>query len=142
MKRIILFTVLIASITSMYGQDNLNSLKPICKDSTISDIRESISYYKGRLSIDSLDQISYYRLGMCYYKLKNFPEAIDFFDKLIDLNPKYPMALSNRGLCKLFINQTESAINDFTQSVIIGQDPQVINGQALSEWLKENKKTN
>ena len=129
---IIFFTIL---FRLSYGQNNL---RPTCTDSTVSDIKESISFYEGRLSIDSNDQVSYYKLGMCYYKLNKFSTAINYFDKLIQLNPNYPGALSSRGICKLLTKQTDKAILDFKLSIKYGQDPQILNGMTLSEWIDKN----
>ena len=110
-------------------------LKVTCFDSTKSQVEESISFYLNRLALDSTDQLAYYKIGMAYYKLRNYEKAIENFDKLIVLNPDYPAALSNRGLCKLFSNDKTGACNDFIYSVKLGQDPPLIDGLKLSEWL-------
>jgi len=88
--RLVFLNILTILFRLSYGQNNI---RPTCTDSTVSDIKESISFYEGRLSIDSTDQVSYYKIGMCYYKLKIFSAAISYFDKLIQLNPNYPGAL-------------------------------------------------
>jgi tetratricopeptide (TPR) repeat protein len=111
-------------------------LKGTCTDSTENDFLKSIAFYDGRLSIDSTDQISYYRLGMCYFKLRNYNSAIQYFDKLIKLNPKWPAAYSNRGLCKLFLNRKNDACKDFLISVNNGEDYKILDEIKLSEWLQ------
>jgi len=134
-RRVVLLIFLTIVFRLAFGQNNL---RPTCTDSTVSDIKESISFYEGRLSIDSTDQVSYYKLGMCYYKLKDFSTAINYFDKLIQLNPNYPGALSSRGICKLQSKQTDKAIMDFKLSIKYGQDPQILYGMTLSEWIDKN----
>jgi tetratricopeptide (TPR) repeat protein len=133
--RLVFLIILTILFRLSYGQNNI---RPTCTDSTVSDIKESISFYEGRLSIDSTDQVSYYKIGMCYYKLKIFSAAISYFDKLIQLNPNYPGALSNRGICKLLTKQTDKAIMDFKLSIKYGQDPQILSGLTLSEWIVKN----
>ena len=59
--------------------------------------------------------------------------SISYFDKLIALNPKYPAAYSNRGLCKLLSNNKSEACQDFLLSIKRGEDPKVIDGKKLSE---------
>ncbi len=134
MKSLFFLFCLTLLFSKSNGQANL---KTTCTDSTKSDIMESLSFYKGRLSIDSTDQISYYKIGMCYYKLQNFNVAIGYFNKLIILNPDYSNAYLNRGMCNLLLNNKKEACADFLKSVKRGQDPEIIENQKVSDWLKK-----
>ena len=131
------FFFLFVSIVSFCNTNGQTNFKTTCTDSTKNDILESISFYRGRLSIDSTDQISFYKIGMCFYKLHEFNSAINYFNKLLSLNPDYSVAYANRGICNLLLNKKKEACIDFLQSIKKGQDQEVINGQKISEWLKK-----
>jgi len=115
-----------------------SELKPTCLDSNINDVRESIDFYQGRLSVDSNDQISYYKIGLAYYKLNDYKAAIHSFDKLEILNPEYPSLYSNRGICKLLDNNKLGACNDFGLSIQYGSEPEIMDGKKISEWILIN----
>ena len=130
------------SFSKVFCQVNLNALPTTCLDSTNQQKEELLAFYMGRLSIDSTDQISYYRLGMGYYKLKDLKTAIHYFDKLISLNPAWKGAYGNRGICKLILNDKKGAIEDFKQSIKYGEDSPSVDGLKFSQWLKNENAIN
>lgn len=136
MKYLLLLIVSIILFTKATAQTKTN-LKTTCTDSNKNDIMESIWFYRGRLSIDSTDQISFYKIGMCFFKLHKYNSAIEYFNKLIILNPEYLNVFSNRGICNLFLNKRRDACIDFLQSVKQGQDQEIIEGQKVTDWLKK-----
>ena len=134
MKRI-LFTLLILSFSKLsFGQDTLPN---ICTDNSIEGINKAIDFYKKRLEKDCNDQRAYYVLGMCHYRLIDLKTAIQYFDQLIALNPKYEAAYSNRGLCKMFLKDRVGACADFAQSIKNGENPKSIDGKKLSTYVKK-----
>ncbi|MBP7477155.1 MAG: hypothetical protein KA797_01425 [Chitinophagales bacterium] len=112
--------------------------KNSCGVQSKAEIRKSIKYYHHKLVKDSLDQKSTYFIGMCYYKLSSFDTAMNYFSKLILLNPKYPAGYSNRGLCKLILKDTLGSCHDFHESIKNGEDDPFMNGETLSKWIKLN----
>ena len=132
----IIFSILLnwVLLSSICGQGELRST---CIDSTNYNIRESIAFYQGRISIDSNDQISYYSIGMSFFKLGDYSTAIQYFDKLEILNPEYPSLYTNRGICKLLNRNKLGACNDFGLSLSRGEDPEIMNGQKVSQWVKQ-----
>ena len=121
-------------ISSVWAQ---GELKPTCVDSTTYDIRESIAFYQGRLSLDSSDQISYYSIGMSFFKLGDYSSAIQYFNSLEILNPEYPSLYTNRGICKLLMANKLEACNDFRLGLARGDDPEIMNGQKISQWVRQ-----
>ena len=114
-----------------------SDIRSTCTDSTIHDIRQSIIYYQDRLSQDSSDQISYYSIGMGFFKLQDYSSAIQYFDRLEILNPAYPSLYSNRGICKLLSGNKPGACSDFQKCLSLGDDPKIMDGQKLSKWVKK-----
>lgn len=133
MKKILFSFALITFFNISYCQVNANN-----SDNNQSEIKKSIAENEAKLSTDSSDQQAYYQIAMGYYKLQNFSTAIQYFSKLIVLNPQYPNALSNRGICELLLNQKDKAKEDFNLSIKYGQDPVAVNGKTLSKWLQDN----
>lgn len=137
----ILFSFLsnLVILTSLCGQGELRST---CTDSTHFNIQESIAFYQGRLSLDSGDQVSYYSIGMGFYKLRDYTTAIQYFDKLEILNPEYPSLYSDRAICKLLIGNKLGACNDFGLSLSHGYDPEIMDGQRISQWVQNECPSN
>jgi tetratricopeptide (TPR) repeat protein len=137
MKRIIMVLLFITFLLGAHGQKKVNTkCRRLCDDKTKIDIQKSIAFYENRLLEIPADQESYYSLGLCFLKLKEVKKAIQYLDTLINLNPNYTAALSNRGLCKSFLGDQQGACADFKKSVEIGQDLKVIDNMKLSEYIK------
>ena len=134
MKSLRLLIALLLLTNCLFGQDTLRN---ICTDNTIEGINTSIDFYKKRLEKNTNDQRSLYCVGMSYYKLIQLKLAIDYFDQLICLNPKYTGALSSRGMCKYFLKDMTGACQDFEQSIKQGENPKVLDGKKLSAFVKK-----
>ena len=134
MKPLRLLIVFLLLANCLFAQDTLRN---ICADNTVEGINTSIDFYKKRLEHNADDQRALYCLGMSYYSLVQLKTAIEYYDKLICLNPKYSGALSNRGICKYFLKDTAGACQDFEQSIKVGQNPKVMDGKKLSAFVKK-----
>lgn len=55
--------------------------------------------------------------GYAARKSENFPLAIEYYSKAINLNPKYFKALFNRGFAYDKLGQYDNAINDYTRAI-------------------------
>ncbi|MFZ4543622.1 MAG: hypothetical protein ACOYOA_06205 [Saprospiraceae bacterium] len=121
---IICLAIIICCFTSSKAQEVAES-KPkfersSCQDTTIAEAIKSAIYFSTVIAKDSLDLHARYNLAMTYYRLSqidktNFNESIKQWDFIINKNPCYPGALSNRGLCKYFLKDIEGACKDFQQ---------------------------
>ncbi|MBC7913303.1 MAG: tetratricopeptide repeat protein [Pyrinomonadaceae bacterium] len=131
--KLLLFFIAILPLTRVSAQVKTPNT---CTDKTKAEVMTSIVFYKQKLLKGSKVQLSTYKLGMCYYKLNMLDTSIYYFDKLIALNPKYPAAYSNRGLCKLLSKNKTGACQDFSLSIKNGEDHKIVNNKKLSEWLK------
>ena len=134
MKSLHLLPVLIFLTNCLFAQDTLLN---ICTDNTVEGINTSIDFYKKRLEKNANDQRALYCVGLSYYKLIQIKLAIDYFDQLICINPKYSGALSNRGMCKYFLKDIAGACQDFEQSIKLGENPKVMDGKKLSAFVKK-----
>jgi tetratricopeptide (TPR) repeat protein len=60
---------------------------------------KGIENYKIAIKIDENDYLSYYNLGVIYYKIgKNDKEAITYFTKALEINPYHTSSLYNIGV--------------------------------------------
>jgi Flp pilus assembly protein TadD len=101
----------------------------------INEVQKTIKKNEKKLQKNSLDQEAYSKMAISYYKLHQFETAVMYYDKLIAINSKYPGALSNRGMCKLLLKDKQGACNDFRQSILNSENPKVIEGKSLAEYV-------
>ena len=134
MKKVLFIFFLTTSCIISVSQSKVKC-RSLCSDKTRNDIEKSIGFYKLRLAKYPVYEDSYYNLGLCYTKLREMNTAISYLDTLINLNPNYYGAFSNRGLCKIAIGDKKGACNDFQKSVNIGQDLKVIDNMKLSDYI-------
>jgi len=59
----------------------------------------------------------YNEWGVTYSKVELDQKAIPYFDKAIELNPKYVFAYNNRGTAYVDLGQYDQAILDFTEAI-------------------------
>jgi tetratricopeptide (TPR) repeat protein len=79
-------------------------------------------YHKAlSLSKPSLDQI-YDNLSLLYFDMNNFEKSIEYSTKRIELNPKNPTPLIDRGLCYRKLKKYNDAENDFNKSLELKPD--------------------
>ena len=61
----------------------------------------------------------YYNLGVVYYELKNFEQAILYFQKSLTLNPTSLPATTNLGVCYKELHQYSLAIECFEKALVL-----------------------
>lgn len=66
---------------------------------------------------NSQSAIGYFNNGKKEFDRQNYTEAIDYFSKAIELDPKFTSAYIQRGLSKSAIGDFQAASNDFTESI-------------------------
>lgn len=122
MKKLLLTLLWIFISTILYSQDQ-DSLsiskydRNICFDETKEGYQESVLYYKEIIAKYPNELEAYSNLGMSYYKLLNFPRAIEIFDQLIEKDSCFNYALHNRALCKFFLKDKDGACKDFESAL-------------------------
>ncbi len=122
MKKL-LFTLLWISFSAMLYSQVPDTILPsnyernICLDNSGNDYQKSVDYFIDVIKKDSADLEAYYNLGMSYYKLLNFPEAVAIYSQLIDKDSCFNYALENRAICKYFLKDIEGACLDFKKAL-------------------------
>lgn len=66
--------------------------------------------------------IVFYNLGLCMQKLSKYPEAISYYTKAVDINPKSKDALFNRGTLYIKNWELNKALVDILKSRTIARD--------------------
>jgi len=72
---------------------------------------------------ESKDAKSYDLLGITHLQKGDYDQAIYYFSKWIEMDPKKPEAYNWRGIAYNFMRQYDRAISDFTKS--IEMDPKI-----------------
>ena len=59
----------------------------------------------------------YYEEGVNYHKERKYKEAVQAFDKVIELNPNYSIAYNGRGNARKNLGEYQEAIQDFNKAI-------------------------
>lgn len=84
----------------------------------------------------------YYQDGLRQFGTGNYQQAIAYFDKAIQLQPRYADAYNNRGLAYSRLGQHQEAIQNFNQVIQINpNDPKAYNnrGQEFGNTGQQNR---
>jgi tetratricopeptide (TPR) repeat protein len=71
--------------------------------------RESISAFVDAVTAQPTMYKSWYYIGLADHHLGNYDEALSAYTKVLELNPRHPDAIENRGEVFLALNQIEEA---------------------------------
>jgi tetratricopeptide (TPR) repeat protein len=82
---------------------------------------EAIETYK-KINQLKLDARNFLKIGVCYYNKKNIDEAINNYDKAIELNPNFTEAYFNKGICLSNQQKKEEAIEVFNKAIEIANN--------------------
>lgn len=89
-------------------------------ESAISSFDKALSYagmFPGALEYD----INYY-MAISYYKMEEYDAAIAIYDGIIEMCPKDVDAYFLRGSMELYMNDLDSAIEDFEKAIDLSRD--------------------
>ena len=77
-------------------------------------IREAIEDFKQADELDNLEENPgiFDGLGCCYHALRDYPQAIEYFDMALEKEPTNIDFLKNRAQCYFNMNQFEESIAD------------------------------
>ena len=75
---------------------------------------------------------SYFNTGNLYLRLEENRQAINDYDKAIELNPKYASAYNNRGIAYARLGDNRQAIREFDKSIELNPKvPEVYYNRAI-----------
>ena len=77
-----------------------------------NDFRGAIEEYKKVLAISPKDDNTFWRIGSCYFNLKEYLSAKDNFSQAINLSKK-DFYYDSRGQAEYFLKEYTHAIADF-----------------------------
>ncbi len=77
---------------------------------TLGKLDDALRLYEQRLLDDPLSLSSHSSLGLAYTKVHRYREAIEIFEKQVELKPDYHWAYSNLGKAHLFGGDAERAL--------------------------------
>ena len=80
-------------------------------------VREAILDFKKSQELEDNPSVDD-GLGSCYHALKNYSEAIDYFDKAISAKPNNVEFLKNRAQCFFDMNMYQLAIDDLNTALM------------------------
>ena len=78
--------------------------------STIGKLDDAVELYEQRLLNDPLSLSAHSALGLAYTKVHRYDEAIEIFEKQVELKPDYYWAYFNLGKSHLFKGDAEQAL--------------------------------
>ena len=79
---------------------------------------EAIETYQ-KINELKIDAKNFLKIGVCYYNKKNIDEAINNYNKAIELNPNFTEAYFNKGICLSNQQKKEEAIEVFNKAIEI-----------------------
>ncbi|MEI0490814.1 hypothetical protein R4J17_00020 [Brachyspira intermedia] len=78
----------------------------------------------------------YIQIADVYLKFNRFQNAIDYFDKIIEIDPNIPEAYLYRGISKEGLNRHEEALKDYNKSVEV--DDKYVRGYLTRAIITNN----
>lgn len=97
--------------------------------------------FHGFIRVQALHQLAYARLyaGITCYKNGDWGEAIEYYNKALDLNPRMTLAFHNRGLAHFANNSFGFAINDFSSALNLDpNNPVVYYNRGLAYYINND----
>lgn len=103
------------------------------------NFRESISYYKQALAIDSVFAFAWDNLGLAYRKIGEYDSALYAYQKSLEINPEGKMPRQNLAVVYQYKKEYEKAIEVYNQIAEIDpDDPEVYYGMGVVYALELN----
>ncbi|MFH0867356.1 MAG: tetratricopeptide repeat protein [Bacteroidota bacterium] len=92
----------------------INKIQKSDSKGAIEDLTEIIGYQENNY------QAYFYRAN-ANFNLKKAKEALNDYNKAIELKPDYADAFYNRGLCKQYLGDKTGACSDWDKAVVLGK---------------------
>jgi len=121
----ILFTLALLVSFSSFGQTAEEFYNLAKSKHDLKDFSGAIESYSKSIELGSYIPIaSYYGRADSKQELKNYEGAIEDYNRVLEIAKDYltEFVYFNRGVCKYYIEDSYSAISDFTESINIKPD--------------------
>lgn len=93
-------------------------------DDYVLEYEKSINYFKRILDLDPDNYRAYYNLGIAYFNLDNFKDALSSYKKAISIKPDYKHGYYNIGLLHEAKNNFAEAVQNYEKALEI--DPKYV----------------
>lgn len=117
MKKIILTTICISILTSLFGQDAKKFYEQGIEKAQAGQLDEAIALFSKAIVLQPEDYYSWYNRGIAKSILKLYEEALPDFDQTIKLAPDYKKGWLNRGTTKKHLTDYNDAIADYSYAI-------------------------
>ena len=78
-------------------------------EGAMDDLEKSIQIYSKKYDINSMSASEWCKKGMGLCKIKSYNEALDAFNRALELNPSNGKALYNKGIVLRWLGKTDEA---------------------------------
>ena len=98
--------------------------------------QRAIDKYKTYLEKNKKETDVWVDLGVCYYQLSDFTDAINAMQTALNISPDHQIANFNMGIVNLAMNNHDAAIKYWQKAVSIGPNSEI--GKKAEELLKSH----
>ncbi len=81
--------------------------------------QNNITLFNHTLKVTDYNCLIYNNRGNTYYVLGNYKQAIEDYDRAIEIKPDYTDAYNNRGIAYTYLSNYRQAIEDFNRAIEI-----------------------
>ncbi|XP_022099054.1 uncharacterized protein LOC110983798 isoform X2 [Acanthaster planci] len=83
----------------------------------MQDHHNAMRDYQSAVKLDPTYALAYFNAANLYFHNRQFRQAIDFYSKALEHNPKDESAILNRGITKVLMRDARGALKDFQLAV-------------------------
>ncbi len=104
--------------------------------------KNSETLWSDAINSDPSNTLAYTKRGLHYYSTKNYPKALNDYNKAIELNATYHLPYANRGMVFFKNNMYDKALNDYNKAIELNPNYYMTynNRGHLQYTLQENDK--
>ena len=103
------------------------------------NLRNAILMLNQGLLLDNKNERGYFQLGNAYIMLKKYTKALDTYNKVTKLNPRYWQVINNKGLILYEMNKKEEAISKFRFAAKLSNNAEPRLALAISIYSTKGK---
>lgn len=105
----------------------------------VEDAEAALQALEKSLKLDSTLEKSWYLQAYIFHEMERADDAINSYDRLLQINPDHIDGLYNRGLLRMTLNDFDGALEDYDHSIVLNtQDPDLYMKRGYCHQLKEN----
>ncbi|XP_077968120.1 uncharacterized protein LOC120326538 [Styela clava] len=83
----------------------------------MGDVKSAMSDYQRAVKLDGSYSVAFFNAAALYLRDRRFREALAYLDKAVQITPEDDAALTNRGIARVLLNDTERALDDFNDAI-------------------------